>query len=174
MCNGERTLWMMNLLRDEKSNFEFCKERGIVGFGWGLRENTTTDYEEFKNLTKLEGHYYKNGVFDSNLDKALKCFDKMTQGDLILLRDDNMQFYVCVVLDDEKCINQGALYFEANATCNRKVRFLPIVIDEKEFKDMGLENDDYVLRGTIKELSSSPAEEKIEKFIKEVSLPYLS
>lgn len=163
MSKRERTIWKMNLLLKGKSNFKFCKDKNIVGFGWGLLEHTTTDYEEFKELTKLEGYYYQDGKYDYALQCALNAFDVMESGDIILLHAENMKFYVCVVLDEPK-INQGALYFEANVTCNRKVEFLTKPISEEELRNVGVEPSSCIARHTIEKMSS-PDKEQLENYI---------
>lgn len=114
--------------------------------------------------TKLEGHYYKNGKFDDNLNIAMRYFDEMNPGDLILLHDKNMKFYVCVVLDEPIKINQGALYFEANVTCNRKVEFLSKAINEEELRNLGVEPSSCIARHTIEKMSSSD-KEQLENYI---------
>lgn len=160
----ERTIWIMNLLHNGKSNYEFCKERNIVGFGWGLLEHTTTDYEEFKELIKIEGKYYQDGKYDYALQCALNAFDVMESGDIILLHDEKMRFYMCVVSDEHVKINQGALYFEANVTCNRKVKFLTEVISAEELRNWGVEPSSCIARHTIEKMSLSN-KEQMENYI---------
>lgn len=160
----ERTIWKMNLLHNGESNYEFCKKRNIVGFGWGLLEHTTTDYEEFKELTKIEGKYYQDGKYAYALQCAMNAFDMMKSGDIILLHDKDMSFHVCIVSDEHVNINQGALYFDANVTCNRKVEFLSKAINEEELRNLGVEPSSCIARHTIEKMSS-PDKEQLENYI---------
>lgn len=173
----------MNLLDNEKidpetgnkkSNFEFCYEKSIVGIGWGLCEHTATDYDEYKKLTKLEGRYYKDGKYDGNLKDAMDCLEDMDEGHLILLHDKYMTFYVCEVLDKKIEVNQDTIYYDANATCNKKVRYLDIKMSAKELQGLGLQRDDYIVIGaTIRPLQSTLAE-RLENHIRKTYPSYLS
>lgn len=178
----ERKVWVMNLLDNEKidpetgnrkSNFEFCKQRNIVGIGWGLCEHATTDYNEYKELTKLEGRYYKNGKYNDNLKVAMDCFEEMDEGDLILLHDKYVTFYICEVLDKKIDVNQGALYFEANVTCNKRVKYFDMPIKEAELQKLGMKRRNYIARRTIERLPISLAKE-LEDYIRETYPSYLS
>ena len=66
-----------------------------------------------------------------------------------------MRFYVCVVSDEHVNINQGALYFEANVTCNRKVKFLTKEISAEDLRNWGVEPSSCIARHTIERMTSS-------------------
>ena len=85
-----------------------------------------------------------------------------------MLHDKNMKFYVCVVLDEPK-INQGALYFEANVTCNRKVEFLSKAINEEELRNLGVEPRNCIARHTIEKLVLPP-DNKLNNYMDELCL----
>lgn len=142
---SKRKVWVLNLLDNEKidletgnkkSNFEFWHEESIVGIGWGLCNHTTNDYRKYKELTKVEGRYYKNGKYEDNLQNAMDCLEAMDKGHLILVHNKHMIFYVCEVLNKEIEVNQGALYFEANVTCNKKVRYLDMKMSEQDLQNL--------------------------------------
>ena len=120
-----------------------------------MLEHTTTDYEEIKELTKIEGKYYQDGKYNYALQCALNAFHVMKSGDIILLHDEDMKFHVCVVLDKAINVNQGALYFDANVTCNRKVEFLTEEISAEELRNWGVEPSSCIARHTIEKMSSS-------------------
>lgn len=173
MDEREMMIWKMNLLLNGKNNLQFCKDKNIVGFGWGLKEPETNDYEEYKRITKLEAQYYADGKFNYALKCAMNGFEKMKPGHLIILLDENMKFYICIVLDDDKTVSREAEYYEANVTCNRKVKFLPKPFKKEDLQKMGVEPRHCIARHTIERMLTED-KKILENYIIETYSSYLS
>lgn len=80
-----------------KDPFEFCKEKNILGIGWGLDRESLEKFKiknNFENYKKLVLDYYG----DRGLKTALNCYYEIEENDLIWTRDrkDNI-FYLCRV-----------------------------------------------------------------------------
>lgn len=81
-----------------KDPFKFCKEKKILGIGWGLDKESL---EKFKNENNFQN--YKKLVLDCyanrGLKTALNCYSEIEKNDLIWTRDrkDNI-FYLCRVI----------------------------------------------------------------------------
>lgn len=171
MCNNKKTIWKMNLLHCGHNSFEFCKRKGIVGFGWGLRKNTAYDYEHYKMLTIKEGIYYSNNKFVYALQCAMNCFEEMKPGDLILLHDKEMNYYLCIVKDEYISINQGYDFYMENVTCNRKVHYLDLKIDKEDIDKLGLEQSVYTSRHTCEKIrENSEDNNKLIDFLMNIYL----
>ena len=90
------SVWTMQLRPNGGvDSFAFCRENGIVGFGWGLAgtPETVTDY---RRLRVREGAY----PGDKELDHTLDCFENMVSKDFVNLvwtRDSAGEYYLCEI-----------------------------------------------------------------------------
>ncbi len=173
MDERERTIWKMNLLLKGKSNFKFCKDKSIVGFGWGLKDPGTNDYEEYKRVTKLEAQYYADGKYSYALKCAMNGFERMKPGDLIILHDENMKFHICIVSDDDKTVSQETEYYDANVTCNRKVKFLPKKFEKEDLQTLRVEPRHCIARHTIERMLTDDGKDLVNYVIENYA-SYLS
>lgn len=90
------TVWTMKLRPNGGvDSFAFCREQGIVGFGWGLK-GTPTTMTEYRSMRTHEGAY----PGDKGLDQTLDCFENMTSSErthLVWTRDSDGDYYVCEI-----------------------------------------------------------------------------
>lgn len=93
------TVWTMQLRPNGGvDSFAFCREQGVVGFGWGL-EGTPTTMTEYRSMRTREGAY----PGDKSLDRTLDSFENMTSSErthLVWTRDSNGDYYICEITGD--------------------------------------------------------------------------
>ena len=75
-------IWSMNLQSAGVDSFNFCKKRSIIGIGWGLKEESTNDWNVYK---KLAPYYYE--ASDNPNAKAFRMainyMDEIETNDLV-------------------------------------------------------------------------------------------
>jgi len=94
---GEKVVaWTMKLRPNGGiDTFAFCKERGIIGFGWGL-QGQPASVLDFRTLRQQEEAY----PGDDYLNAMLDDFENMTSGDYVNLAwttDPDGNFYICEI-----------------------------------------------------------------------------
>lgn len=140
------------------NSFEFCREKGIIGFGWGLNsERKPFDFKECREM------YAQERPKDKAVNTALNAFGRMIENtkkgipNYVWTIDDNGTYYLCIVdgeyeyISDDKNDKSGV----CNAIhCSKyyKVNDLSILpIDADNISDIVRSSK---LRGTICEIHS--------------------
>ena len=139
-------VWIMNLLDNraeedkpkdlQKSKFQFCKERGIIGIGW-----VGSDPENSEDIGFLRAH------------NAISAFRK---GDLVWTKDpDSKEYYICRVT--------GEALSASGAELNQHdiSKFCPcefIAVGEEEKLPSGILKDDLISRTAISKANSTVSE----------------
>lgn len=90
------TAWTMKLRPNGGvDSFAFCREQGIVGFGWGLDGNPET-ITEYRSIRTQEGAYPGDTLLNTTLD----YFENMTTADyvnLVWVCDSDGYYYICEI-----------------------------------------------------------------------------
>lgn len=161
------TFWKMNLLHDGNSSFDFCKGKNIIGFGWCLKETQAHTFEDYIALSEKEKFFSTDGKINYDLRCAVNAFCRMKKDDIVLINDSKGQYYLCKVDDNVKNINQGSEFVSNDATCNRNVTFLDVVILKADMKALGVPYQAYTPRHTIEKFNlNNSNSKKVVDFLK--------
>ena len=118
-------VFRMNLntsANEQVNTMDFCLKRGIVGIGWALSEQSTSDWEEYKKLAELEYATEKN-EHSKAFHAAVSSFERMKQGDIIWVSGTNGRLYLGEIQGEIIC-NYGKNYVMADVVSMRKCKLL--------------------------------------------------
>lgn len=139
-------VWVMNLLDNrleqdkptdlQKTKFQFCKERGIVGIGW-----VGCDPTESKDIGFL---------------RAANAFSDFKKGDLVWTKDpDSKEYYICRITS-EPIVAQGAELhrYDISQFCHCEF----ITVGTEENLPQGILKENLISRATISKANSTVSE----------------
>lgn len=96
----------MNLI-DKPNSFEFCKDNGYIGFGWGIPDiyGVVNSIDDYKLIRKNNGLYANC----KELTKSINAFNEMKKGDFIWTLDSSAltaKYYLCKISGEYVHLNE--------------------------------------------------------------------